>query len=59
MNNMPTEKELEKFLWETCKNMTNNQIDALEAKWRKERNQTRQELLFLIAKDLGYESNIS
>ncbi len=56
---MPTEKELEKFLWETCKNMTNNQIDALEAKWRKERNQTRQELLFLIAKDLGYESNIS
>ena len=52
--NMPSEKELEKFLWEVCKDMTNNQIDALEAKWRKPRNQTRQELLYLIAKDLGY-----
>ena len=52
--NIPSEKELEKFLWEACKNMTNNQIDALEAKWRKPRNQTKQELLYLIAKDLGY-----
>lgn len=51
---MPSEKELEKFLCEVCKDMTNKQIDALESKCRKPRNQTRQELLYLIAKDLGY-----